>query len=268
MITPLFFSSLINSYLPEPHASLLNGIIFGIPIRTAKSFYLQLKTVGLLHIVVLSGMNITILAHLIGMTTQFLGKKISVCITIVMVAFFIVFVGPQAPIVRAGCMAIVSYFAILSGREYIAIFGLFLSSLFIALFFPQWIASLSFQLSAGATLGMILFGSTKERKYKFKVKQLAFMLYKEIRSSFSAQIFTAPLIFFAFKQISLISILSNLLVSWTIAPLMIFGILASLLGSINYYLGLPIAYICYGLLSYVVFTIDLLSHIPYAFIQL
>jgi len=254
-------------YLPEPHASLLNGIIFGIPIRSAKSFYIELKMVGLLHIVVLSGMNITILANLVGIATQFLGKKISVCITIITIALFIVFVGPAPPIIRAGCMALLSYIAILSGREYLALFGLFLSSVIIAIFFPQWIASLSFQLSAGATLGIILFGHTKEQKHKSKTKQILFTLYKEIRTSFAAQIFTVPLICITFKQISFISILSNLLVSWTVAPVMIFGILTSLLGTINFYLGLPIAYLCYGLLSYFIFIVDVLSKIPFAFFQ-
>lgn len=254
-------------YLPEPHASLLNGIIFGIPIRSAKSFYIQLKMVGLLHIVVLSGMNITILANLVGIITQFLGKKMSVCITIITIALFVWFVGPQAPIVRAACMAIISYTAILTGREYLALFGLFLSSVFIAVFFPQWITSLSFQLSFGATLGIILFGNTKEIKYKSKTKKILFFLYKEIRSSFAAQIFTTPLIFIAFHQISFVSILSNLLVSWTVAPVMIFGIIASLLGVIHYHLGLIVAYLCYGLLSYFIFVVDVLSKVPFAFMQ-
>jgi len=267
MINPTLFTSLINMYLPEPHASLLNGIIFGIPIRTAKSFYTQLKTVGLLHIVVLSGMNISILANLVGIATQSFGKKISVCIAIVTIILFICFVGPQPPIIRAGCMGILSYIAILSGRQYVALFGLFLSSVFIAIFYPQWITSLSFQLSAGATLGIILFGQTKEQKCQTKTKQIIFGLYKEMRSSFAAQILTAPLIFITFKQVSFISIVSNLFVSWTIIPLMIFGFLTSVLGTINFYLGIPIAYLCYGLLSYFIFIVDTLSKIPFAFVQ-
>ena len=43
-MNPSVFTSLINSYLPEPHSSLLNGIIFGIDIKTSKLFYEQLKT--------------------------------------------------------------------------------------------------------------------------------------------------------------------------------------------------------------------------------
>jgi hypothetical protein len=46
------FTSVINSYLPEPHASLLNGILFGVSLKASKTFFEQLKIVGLLHIVV------------------------------------------------------------------------------------------------------------------------------------------------------------------------------------------------------------------------
>ena len=72
MLTPQVFTSVINSYLPEPHASLLNGILFGISVKGSQAFYNDLKATGLLHIVVLSGMNISILAAIItGLTASF-----------------------------------------------------------------------------------------------------------------------------------------------------------------------------------------------------
>ena len=39
MIDPSIFTSVINSYLPEPEASLLNGMIFGVSLKTTKEFY-------------------------------------------------------------------------------------------------------------------------------------------------------------------------------------------------------------------------------------
>jgi len=92
MSSSYFFSSVINNYLSEPQASLLNGIIFGVNLKTTKIFYEQLKIVGLLHIVVLSGMNITILAAIIGSITSFFGKQISILITILTIILFILFV--------------------------------------------------------------------------------------------------------------------------------------------------------------------------------
>ena len=257
MFTPSIFTNVINSYLPEPHASLLNGIIFGINLKTSKLFYEQLKIVGLLHLVVLSGINITMLGAIIANITGFLGKRASILLTILTIILFILFVGPQAPIVRAGIMGMLTLVAVLYGRKNIGLYSLFLSLIIIAIVFPDWLASVSLYLSYGATLGIMLFGQTKSNNY----------LWKNIKLTLAAQIFTVPIIFFYFKQISLISPLSNLLVAETIPVLMVLGFLTAILGKINFILGLIPAYICYGILSYMVWVIEMLSKIPYIFFR-
>jgi len=65
-MTPESFAKIIRMYMSEPQASLLNGIIFGIQLTTSKDFYEALKQVGLLHIVVLSGINITLLSSVVS----------------------------------------------------------------------------------------------------------------------------------------------------------------------------------------------------------
>jgi competence protein ComEC len=265
--SPKIFTSVINSYFPEPHASLLNGILFGIPLKTTKVFFEKLKMVGLLHIVVLSGMNITLLSSIIAPLTSFLSKRISLLLTILIIIIFIIFVGPQAPIVRAGCMGILTLVAVFYGRKYYALYGLFLSVIFMAIFWPKWLTTLSFQLSVGATLGIILFGQVKNRKIKKITDVLIQAFLKEFIPSIAAQIFTAPLIFFYFKQISLISPIANVLVSPVIANLMVFGFLTAVLGKINFYLGLIPAWICYLFLSYIVWVVEILSKIPGIFIK-
>ena len=61
MIAVADFTSVINQVLPEPHAGLLNGIIFGTKASLSRDFLQALITTGTLHIVALSGMNISIL---------------------------------------------------------------------------------------------------------------------------------------------------------------------------------------------------------------
>jgi len=256
-VSPSFFTSVINHYLPEPQSSLLNGIIFGVNLHTTKLLYQQLKIVGLLHIVVLSGMNITILATIVGSLTSFFSKRISILITILTIFLFILFVGPQAPIVRAGFMGILTFVSFLTGRKNYVLYSLFLSLVFISLVFPKWLTSVSLFLSYGATIGIILFGpKSKDTE-----------IIKEFKTTIAAQIFTAPIIFIYFKQISLIAPISNILVAPIISPLMIFGLLTAILGKINYFLGLIPAYICYGLLTYIVWVVETLSKLPFVFIQ-
>lgn len=256
-ISPAIFTSVIDKYLPEPQSSLLNGIVFGIDLKTSKSFYQQLKVVGLLHLVVLSGSNITLIGTVVGYLTSHFSKRLSILITVLTIISFVLFVGPKAPIVRAGIMGVLTYVAIMTGRKNIAIYSLILSVIFIGIVFPQWLTSISMQLSYGATLGLIIFG-----KKHFKNPLLG-----ELWISLSAQFFTTPLIFIYFKQISLISPLANLLVAPIITPLMIFGFLTAFLGKIHYLIGLLPAYICYGLLTYMIWIIESLSKFPFAFYQ-
>ena len=249
MISPAIFTNVINSYLPEPEASLLNGIIFGVNLKTTKEFYQQLKIVGLLHLVVLSGINITLLAAMVSSVTKYFSKVISTMITILTIILFVIFVGPKAPIIRAAFMGLLTHVAIITGRKNYTLYALFLSLIFILIFWPLWLKTVSLQLSYGATLGIILFGQSNSKNN----------IVNNLRLTFAAQVFTVPIIFFYFKQVSLISPLANLLVAETIPPLMVFGFLTAILGKINFFLGYIPSLISYGILSYLVWIIETLA---------
>ncbi len=261
------FTSVIDSYLPEPHASLLNGIIFGTDLQAGKEFYTKVKMVGLLHIVVLSGINITILASIISSFTSFLQKKYSIIITLVCIVLFVFFVGPEPPIVRAAFMGSLGLIAILWSAKATPLYLLFLSFILTAVFTAEWIKTISLQLSYGATLGIILFGQSKSNPKGWKRSWLGEFLARELRPSLAAQALTIPIIFIYFQQVSLIAPVSNLLTSFIIPPLMIFFFFSALLGKIHFVLGLLPSFVCYLLLSYIIFIIDFLAKLPFIFVQ-
>lgn len=268
---------LINSYLPEPHASLLLGILFGKKLEVTQTFYDNLKKVGLIHIVVLSGMNITLLSSfVIGASIHILGRRLSTILTIVCIVLFVLFVGIQPPLIRASIMGILSLVGLLLGRKTLALYTLFLSAIIMILIWHEWITSISFHLSFGATLGIILFGNVEgnntiipqtESLNNSPVHTLMKSLYSyiddELRVTLSAQIFTVPLIFFYFRQISFIAPLANILISFIIAPLMIIGLITVAVGSMWWYGGFVLSWICYGLIQWLVWIVEWLSKIPY-----
>ena len=286
------FTSLINSYLPEPHASLLNGILLGVKLdHVTTHFYESLKTVGLIHIVVLSGMNITMLSAIVLNTiVPIVGRRYAMILTIFVIIGFIFFVGLEPPIVRATIMGILSLVGLLFGRKTIALYTLFLSSIILIIVFPEWLTSISFQLSFGATLGIILFGKLEKveknqesgiknsisvipvktgiQKDRYWIPTFVGMTYdyikEELRISLAAQIFTVPIIFFYFRQISFVAPIANILVAWLIAPIMILGIITILVGSIWWQGGFVLSWLCYGLISIVVMVVETLAKIPYA----
>jgi len=280
------FTSLINSYFPEPHASLMNGILLGRPLFVTNTFYTQLKNVGLIHIVVLSGMNITLLTAIIMSTiVKYIGRKIASILTIVIIIAFVQFVGAEAPVVRAAIMGILSLIGLLYGRRTIALYLLFLSGLIMVILNYEWLTSISFQLSFSATLGIILFGSGgKNEEDAIPVKtgiqikkrwipdQVRDDLWKyfmeELRISLAAQVFTLPIIFWYFRQISFISPIANILVAWLIAPLMILGILTIALGLVSWHLGFVISWLVYPLLEFIIWVVETLAKVPFGSVRI
>lgn len=222
---------------------------------------------GLLHLVVLSGTNIQILAGIIGAITSRFSKIYSILITILFIILFVIFVSPEAPIVRAAFISILTLVSIVFGRKPMALYLLFLSALLTAVIWPSWINTISFQLSYGASLGLILFAKKPTPKNMTNQNNIYGYIKDELRTTLSAQVFTVPIIFYYFKEISFIAPVANILVSWLIAPIMIFGSLAALIGKIFPFLGLPFAFLSYGLTYYLVFVIEHLSKLPYAFIS-
>jgi competence protein ComEC len=106
-------TSIINELLPEPHAGLLAGLLFGTKSTLPRDFYTALIASGTLHIVALSGENITIMESLIGMILlPLVGKRIASFLTIVMIMWFVWFVGPSSSIIRAAIMGSLSLIAV------------------------------------------------------------------------------------------------------------------------------------------------------------
>jgi len=258
-------------YLPQPHASLMNGILYGEQLSKNTPFYDEVHRVGLLHIVVISGTNITLLGGLIhALTLKMFGRKLSLVLTIFSICAFVLLVGADPPITRAAIMGCIALIGRLYGRKTYTLYTLFLSGLVVALFRWEWMSSVSFHLSFFATLGIILCArkSSVETATQSSVSRLSAIkeyIVTDLYTSLSAQIFTVPIIFWKFKEISLIAPFSNIAVSCIVGPLMIIGACASVLGSINHVLGEPFAYLSFGLLHYMVTVIRYMSRIPYIF---
>lgn len=268
MPTPQSLATVAETYLPQPHAALLNGMLLGLPISEYKDLYIKLKMVGLLHMVVLSGMNITIMTSIVMRIMSVFGRRMAGLLSVLTIIIFIAFVSPQAPVVRAGFCSIFTIVALLLGRKTQPLYALFLSAIFVGIFWPKWITSISFQLSYGATLGLLLFGTSNQKKARTLRSKFMQEFKSEFKTSIAAQLFTAPLIFFHFKQFSIIAPIANVPVCFMVGPIMIVGFITVILGKISYVWGMLPAFIVYSMLDYILWVADTLVKIPFVFIQI
>lgn len=269
------FLPLIQSYLPEPEASLLAGMLFGTRQGFSKEFYQALITTGTIHVVALSGMNISILVNLISKLTYPLGRKISSIVSILTITGFIFFVGPSATVVRAGIMGVLSLIAVYFGRQSLAMLSLFITGFLMIIFDFQIISNLSFQLSFLATLGILIFAPEARKVLKDDInfyRSLLFdiknVFWENLRTTLAAQIATLPVIIFTFARVSLVAPLANLLIGWMVPMVTWLGLLISLTGLISYPLGQVLAWLVYVPLHYFVRVVEITSRLPFASITL
>lgn len=231
-----FIDQSVKQLYPEPQASLLSGILVGTKASMPKDFYHSLQKTGTLHIIALSGTNITMLISFFDLLFKPLGKRKSSLFSIFAIIIFILFVGPSASVVRAGIMGSLNLIAILFGRRNLPLLSLVITALIMVILSPQIIIDIGFQLSFLATLGIMLFaGSSKTTssfpkypkfpKFPNFLKPFFAFLKSELRLTLSAQAFTLPVILFNFHSLSLIAPLTNMLVGWTIPYLMAGGFL-------------------------------------------
>jgi competence protein ComEC len=219
---------IVNDSFSHNNALLLNGMLFGKKIPFDEPLYNILKNAGILHIAVLSGANISIIISYITSFTSFLGKRLSLLLSIVTIITFLLFIDLEPPILRATVMGMINIGAILTGRRYLALYALFLSSIIMFLLDSTVITSLSFQLSVSATLGIILF--YKKISFNHSLKTI---FYDQLLLTISASAFTLPIIFYYFRAIQIYAYIVNMLIGELINLILLLGFLYIILSKVG-----------------------------------
>lgn len=242
--------------LAEPYASLLMGLIVSGREALPKDILEEFRRAGVIHIVVLSGFNITLIA-------EFLRKIFrSNYAALFGIILFVIMTGAGASIVRAAIMAGVALGAKFFGRKYSASRALVGAGFLMLLENPKILVfDPSFQLSFLATLGLIYFMSPVDSK-------LTWIKYPKIREilaqTFATQFAVLPLLIYMMGDVSLVSIPANLLILVTIPYTMLVGFLATLAAYISTIIAWPLVYISYLLLSWILFVSHILGSLSFA----
>ena len=279
-------SLLIGQILPEPHAGLLSGILFGTKATIAPALKDALITTGTIHVTALSGANITILVSLVGtLLLLIFSRQITAVLTCGIIIGFVLFVGPSASVVRAAIMGVLTLSSTVFGRQYAALLSLCIAVVVMLVVNPSWLTDLSFQLSVLSTLGVILFFKKQRLSYaewkKQQVKAQAEMpsfvkkigtvfyglIEDDLRMTLSAQVFTIPIILFAFGRLSLVAPLANVLIGFLIPPLTALGLFAVAFGLVWFPLGQIAGWFLWVMLSYILFIVELCARLPFASIS-
>jgi len=243
--------SLYQKSLPVKPASLLLGIVFGIKETMPKEFSDNLKMAGVMHVIAASGMNVTLVGGFLSSILVFLVRRqIALFLSIIGILFYAVLSGLDPSIVRAAVMGILAFSAQILGRQRLASYGLFIAGYSMLFISPSLLYDVGFQLSFISTLGLLYIRPLFERTDRVIKLLKSSIIGDETITTLSAQISTLPILLANFGTYSFWSILTNVLVLWTVPILMILGGIGAVLGIIIEPAGKLFLYLSLPLLIY------------------
>lgn len=264
-----------RQFLPPREAALINGLVLGEKSQGDKAYTEALRKTGTLHIIVVSGANLTMVAGFILQLRGILGLKLAITCSIVVVWLYALLTGAQPPVIRAAIMVSLTFLAQLAGRQQWQLYSLFFAATCMLVIKPQLISEISFQLSFAATLGIILFSQRfyvyfADVKFSFgkQLRHLPFSVAENLSTTLAAQLLVVPLILYHFHEISLLSPLVNVLVLPVVFYLTLLGVLLLFVGYFSSFLGTAVSWLILLPASYFSNVILMFARIPFVSTQL
>ena len=255
----------LGRYVREPYLSLLGGFLYGERSTLPDDFYQALVTTGTIHIIAISGYNITLIISFFTTALIYAGfSRLRVLpIVLIGVIAFVVFVGAQASVVRAALFGIL----VLVGRQWGRVSTpstlLVAAALVMAAQNPFILLyDVGFQLSFLATIGLVYVAPYFSKVFSFVPAVLG--LRESCAQTVSATVVTLPMIVFVFGRFSTISIIANVAILWMVPLIMTIGFVllffSFVLWPVADFLGWFIEYVLYFFMR----ILFMFSHIPYA----
>jgi len=206
----------IAKYSSPVCAALINAMVLGEKKQVPHSIVKLMVKAGTVHILVVSGFNVGIVAFLLILLLKITGasKHLRFIATLTLLILYCFITGASTPVVRATIMAIVFLFAYFVKREADIYNSCALAALLILFTNPNQLFDIGFQLSFISVLSIAFFypkiklwlrlGELNNRLFRY--------LAEGISVSLSAWLGTMGLVAYYFKLFSPVAVLANIFV--------------------------------------------------------
>ena len=257
------FLAEIARAIPEPESSLAGGLLLGGKQTLDENLEEQFRIAGIIHIVVLSGYNITIVAKWVGWLFSFLPRRFGFSIAALSIILFALMTGASATIVRASIMALLVILAQATGRTSAVARGLFLAGFLMLLQNPMILVfDPSFQLSFLATVGLIYLSPLLEKYFLWVPEK--FHLREVMLATLATQLAVLPLLLYQTGQLSLVGLPVNLLVLPLIPLTMFLAFLVGIAGFGSAALAMLVGFLAYVPLAYTIHLSGFFASLPFS----
>ncbi|MDE2867617.1 MAG: ComEC/Rec2 family competence protein [Chloroflexota bacterium] len=200
----------VRGVLPEPHGALLSAILVGKRSSLPGDLRNDFLASGLIHVVAISGFNITLVALGVRRMAGWLIGRYSVLLAMLALPLYAALAGGEPSVVRATLMGELILLAWLLGRDTDALVALAAAALAIVLVDPSALADVGFQLSFAGTLGLVVIapGVSEWLRTRARLPRLA---AEPLAVTATASLMVTPIIAHTFERLQLAAVPANLL---------------------------------------------------------
>jgi competence protein ComEC len=258
-----WFAHGIRESIDEPEASLGSGFLLGQKTVLPEKLDNELRLLGLTHIVVASGYNLSIIVRYARRLFMKVSRFTSVAVSGLLVYGFANITGFSPSMTRASLITALSLVAWYYGRRFHPFVLLSFSAAVTVVINPSYAwGDIGWLLSFTSFIGVIML-SPLVHAYFWGSKKPG-SIRQVVVETFSAQLLTLPLILYVFGQYSPLALLANVLVLPLIPIAMLLTFIAGLAG-----VGAPVGATQVGwpaetLLRYMTRVVDYLAQQPLA----
>lgn len=222
--------------LNREEAHILSSLLFGghydeLPVSLLESFSIT----GLIHILSVSGSHVALVlaaVQVVGRAVR-LREKGLFLLSAICVLFYGALSDFTAPVIRASVMGLICAYSLIARRDYTAIHALALAIIAMLMYSPYLSYDISFQLSCGASAGIVLL----QRRVSSWLQFLPKFLCDGFAVCICAQIFLVPLLFANFHAFPVYSLIANI----TVGPLLDVSIILGLAAVLVSWIFLPVS---------------------------
>lgn len=253
------FAARIYSLLPDAQAGLGLGFLVGLKSSVSPQLDEQMKLLGLTHIVVASGYNLTILVRLSRRVFAKSSHYQMTAASLVLIFGFVLITGFSPSMTRAAFVAGLSVLVWYYGRRIHPALLISFAAAVTGLINPLYVWSdLGWWLSFLAFGGVMLVAPLLQRRI-FGEKEPK-LIGQVVLETVCAQITTLPLILFIFGNLSVLSVVANVLVVPLIPVAMLLTFVAGVLGPLIPFIAWPAIW----LLGYICQLVNVMAQVSWA----
>ena len=245
-----------------PVSDVLQGMVLGDDEGIDQQLIDDFRNSGLLHILAVSGENVVLLCGMwsFAFTLLALPRLARTVLLIPVVVTYVLLTGASPSIVRAGVAGVVGLLAILASRPSDGWLVWLAPGAWLLTVNPNNLFDVSFQLSFGAVLGLLLLARPLTRAFSF----LPGPLPQQVGITMAASLSTAPVSMLTFGSMSVVGVPANVVGGFVLGPIMFLGMLSLLFGFVGPWLSAPLNLLAGLFIGFLLEVARIFGRLPWA----